>query len=311
MSRLTDAQKMDIYYSIYEQVLQDERVSLTSMARNLGLARNTVTSHYNYMVENEILFTPTMRLKMFDDLREYMYYLRFDKPMRVYHELERHPQVVYHCLTSGAFDLVAVTKSPVDFESRPGFKECLLQGARGNYCVPHVSRDTYEDAFRKIENNLKEKEHAPSLISTELPPREIMWTDLEWKLFHDLKYDMRRTFTEIVKKHGISKWLFYRAYERIKKNCIEIVSFYPQKRPNYFAFYIILKTDYENLLMDLFMQFPCVSMVTKVDNHLVAWINIIRTFPFKDFFGLFHWMNVHGIVEDMEYALPVYDYIRT
>lgn len=306
MSRLTDAQKMEIHYSIYEQVFQDERISLTSMAKNLGLARNTVTSHYNYMIENEIMFNPTMRLKMFDDLREYMYFLKFEKPMRVYQELEQHPHVVYHCLTSGAFDLVVLTDSPIDFESHPNFKECFLQGARSDYITPRISRDTYREAFEKIEKTLEEKEHQPSSIPVEFPPRTIMWTDTEWELFYDLKYNMRRTFTEIVKKHGISKWLFYRAYERIKANCVKIVAFYPYKRSSYTDFYFVFKTDYEELLKDLFMLLPCNNMVFKVDKYLVAWINIIRTFPFKDFFGLLHWMDDHGMIEDMIYALPVY-----
>lgn len=311
MSRLTDVEKREIHYSIYEQVLLDERISLTSMAKNLGLTRNTVTTHYNYMIENEIISLPTMRLKMFDDLREYMYYLNFEKPLRVYQELERHPQVIYHSLTSGAFDMVIITDSPVDFESHPNFKQCILKGDRGDYYVPHVSRDTYEEAFQKIEKKVKEDHITRSLIPMEFPPREIKWTDLEWELFYDLKYNMRRTFTEIVKKHGISKWLFYKSYERIKKNCVKVVSFFPEKRASYSAFFFVFKTDYEESLRTLFMQLPCASMFSKVDNYLVAWMNIIRTFSFKEFFGLLHWMNDHGIIENMMYALPIHDYIRT
>jgi hypothetical protein len=301
---------MEIHYSIYEQVFQDERISLTTMAKNLSLARNTVASHFNYMIDNEILFNPTMRLKMFEGLREYMYYLRLEKPMRVYQELEQNPRVVYHCLTSGAFDLVVLTDAPVDFESHPNFKECLLSGARGDYYTPHISRDTYEEAFKKIEMILTKEEYSPSLIPMEFTRQTTVWSDLEWKLFYDLKYNMRRTFTEIVKKHGISKWLFYRAYEHIKENCVKIVSFYPHKRSRYSDFYFVFKADYEELLRDLFMLIPCSSMVSKVDNHVVAWINIIRTFPFKDFFGLLHWMDDNGIIDDMMYALPVYSHNR-
>lgn len=310
MSRLTDVEKREIHHCIYEQVLQDERISLTSMAKNLGLTRNTVTSHYNYMIENEILQLPTMRLKMFDDLREYMYYLNFEKPLRVYQELEHHPHVIYHCLTSGAFDMVVLTDSPIDFESHPSFKGCVLQGPRGDYYVPHVSRDTYEEAFQKIEKKVKEDQIERSLISMKFPLREIVWTDIEWELFYDLKYNMRRTFTEIVKKHGISKWLFYKSYDRIKKNCIKIVSFFPEKNLNYSDFFFILKTDYEESLIDLLMQLPCASMFSKVDNHVVAWINIIRTFSFKRFFGLLNWMDDHGTIEDMMYALPIHSAIR-
>ena len=302
-------QKMEIYYSIYEELLQDERISLTSMARKLSLARNTVTSHYNYMIENEILLPPSMRLKMFEDLREYVYFLTFEKPMRVYQELEKNPEVVYHCLTSGAFDMVVITESPIDFESHPNYKGCLLHGPRSDcHFPPKISRDTYEEAFTKIEKQVHEDEIKPAPLPMEFPPRTIVWTDLEWKLFYDLKYNMRRTFTEIVKRHGISKWTFYKSYERIKENCIKLVSFYPRERPNYSDFYFIFKTDYQKALTDLFLQFPCSSMIWQVGNRLVAWINILRTFPFKDFFGLLHWMDDHGITEDMVYALPVYCY---
>ena len=310
MSRLTEEQRRGIHYNIYEQIVEDERVSLTTMARNLGLARNTVTSHFNYMLENGIITVPTMRLKMFSDLREYMYYLNFEKPLSVYHELERDSRVVYHCLTSGNFDMVVLTNTPVDFESHPSFRESILQGARGDYYVPHVSRDTYKSAFLKIKKKVEDGEISPSPIPMDFPPLEIKWTELEWKLFFDLKYNMRRTFTEIVKKHGISKWLFYRSYERIRSNCIKLVPFFPEKQVNYSDFVFILKTDYEESLRDLFLQLPCFSMITKADNHLLAWLYIVRNFPLKDFFGFLHGMVDQGIIDDMKYALPVYSYSR-
>jgi len=302
-------QKREIRYSIYEELLHDERISLTSMAKKLGLARNTVNSHYNYMIRNEILFPPSMRLKMFEDLREYVYFLTFERPMRVYQELENDPRVVYHCLASGAFDMVAITETPVNFESHPYFEGCLLHGPRSDIYFPsHISLDTYEEAFQKIKKTLKAEDPEPGGLHTEFPKREVVWTDLEWKLFYDLKYNMRRTFTEIVKKHGISKWIFYKSYKRIKKNCIRIISFYPKKRQNYSDFYFLFKTDYEKALTDLFLQLPCSSMIWHVDDRMAVWLNILRTFSFREIFGLLHWMDDHGIIEDMVYALPVYSH---
>ena len=301
---------MEIHYQIYEQLLQDERISLTAMARNLGLARNTVTSHYNFMIENEILLPPSLRLKMFGDLREYMYFLSFEKPLRVYQELEKDSRVLYHCLTSGAFDMVVVSESPMKFASHPHFKKCVLHGPRGDYYYPRVSRDTYEEAFQRIRTTLEERIIEPSLMPHTFPPREIVWSDLEWELFYDLKYNVRTPFTQIVKKHGISKWLFYQSYERIKHNCSIVISFYPMKRSNYSDFYFVFKTDYEKALGDLFMQLPCSSMICKVGDRLVANLNIIRTFPFNRFFGLLHWMDDNGMIEDMMYGLPIYYHTR-
>lgn len=304
--RLTESQKREIHHSIYEQVLQDERISLTNMAQNLGLARNTVRSHYNYMIRNEILLPPNLRLKMFDDLREYIYFLNFDKPVRVYQDLESDPRIIYHNVTSGAFNIVVSADSPIDFESHPNFRNCVLQGPRSDIYFPHISKDTYEEAFQKIKKKIEEDELEPGLLPTEFPPREVIWTDLEWKLFYDLKYNMRRTFTEIVKKYGISKWLFYKSYERIKKNCVKIVSFYPEKRLNYSDFFFVFKTDYETSLKDLFMLLPCSNMVCHVGGRMAAWINILRMFPFRDFFGLLHWMDDHEIIEDIMYSLAFF-----
>lgn len=299
-------QKAEIRYSIYEQLFQDERASLTSMSRKLGLARNTITSHYNYMVENQILFSPSMRLKMFDDLREYVYFLTFEKPMRVFQELETHPNVVYHCLMSGAFDLVVIADMPLDIESHPGLKRCILGGPRGDYVFTYVSRTTYAKAFQDMKTTVLEAELEPSVLPMEFPSREIVWTDLEWKLFYDLKYDMRRTFTQIVKKHKVSKWLFYQSYERVKENCVITVPFYPKGASNYFTFYITLKTEYENLLSDIFLKMPCIGATFKVEDCIIAWINIIRTFPYNKFFGFLNWMEDQRIIEDMMYAFPIY-----
>lgn len=306
MSRLTDSQKREIHYSIYEQLVAEERITLTNMSKNLGLARNTVTSHFNYMMEHEILLPPSLRLKMFEDLREYVYLMNFEKPVRVYQELENNPRIVYHNLTSGAFNMVAITDSPVDFESHPHFKECILQGPRNDCLYTHVSRDTYEDAFGEIKKTLEEGNLTCGMLPIEHVPRTIIWTELEWKLFYDLKHNVRRTFTEIVKNHGISKYLFYQSYERIKKNCIKIVSFFPEKRLNYSDFYFIFKTDYEKSLIDLFTLLPCSNMFCHVGDCTVAWINIPRTFSFKEFFGLLYWMDDHEIVKDIMYALAFF-----
>ncbi len=303
MSRLTDAQRSEIHYNIYEQLVEDERIPLTNMAKNLGLARNTVRFHYNYMLENEILLPPSLRLKMFSDFREYVYFLNFEKPVRVFQELEADSRIIYHNVTAGVFNMVVIADSPIDFESHPNFRECILQGPRGDCYFPHISRDTYEEAFYKIKKTIEEEGLEPSLLPTEFRHREIIWTDLEWKLFYDLKYDMRRTFTEIVKKYGISKWFFYQSYERIKQNCIRVVSFYPDGRLNYSDFYFVLKTKYEKSLTDLLMQLPCSSMFVHVGDRMVAWINILRTFPFSEFFRLLQWMDDTGIVEDMMHAL--------
>lgn len=306
MSRLTESQKEEIRYNIYEQLFLDERASLTSMSRKLGLARNTVTSHYNYMIENEILFPPSMRLKMFDDLREYVYFLTFEKPMRIFQGLETHPHVVYQCLMSGAFDLVVIADTLLDFGVYPGLKRCILGGPRGDYLFTRVSRTTYKKAFNDIKTTVLEAELEPSELDMEFPSREIVWTNLEWRLFYDLKYDMRRTFTQIVKKHKVSKWLFYQAYERVKKNCVITIPFYPKGASSYFPFYITLKTEYEHLLSDIFLKIPCIGAVFKVEDRLAAWINIVRTFPYNEFFGFLNWMKDRNIIEDLMYAFPIY-----
>lgn len=304
LSRLSKQQKREIHYRIYEQLLQDERISLAHMAENLGLARNTVTSHFAYMMENEILLPPSLRLRMFRDLREYVYLLSFEKPVQVYQELENNPDIVYHSVTSGAFDMLVIAKSPVNFESHPNFKECLLHGPRSDIFFPsRISRDTYAEAFYKVKQQLVDGEYERGLLPTAVPEREIVWTDTEWALFYDLKHNTRRKFTEIVKKHNVSKWSFYRSHERIMKNCVKIVSFFPEGRLNYSDFYFMIKTDYEKALTDLFMQLPCSSMFWHIEDRMVAWINILRTFSFKDFFGLLHLMDDHEIITDLKYAL--------
>jgi hypothetical protein len=306
VSRLTEIQKTDIRHSIYEQLVQDERISLTSISRKLGLARNTVTSHYNHMIEHEILFPPGLRLRIFQDLKEYVYFLQFDKPMRVFQELEGNPRVIFQCLTSGAFDLIVFTDSPMDFESHPGYKETVLEGFRGDYSFTHVTHTSYRDVLEEFKRTLQEEELEPGFLPTDLLPRKIIWTDLEWRLFYDLKYNMRRTFTEIVKKHKISKWLFYQSYERVKENCIATVPYYPEGASMYADFYLLLKTDYEKGLSDFFLQLPCTGLTFKVEGYLAAWVNILRSSSFTEFFGLLHWMQDNGIAEDMKYVLPIY-----
>jgi hypothetical protein len=306
LSRLTESQKMEIRHNIYEELVQDERISLTQISKNIGLARNTVTSHYNYMLDNEILFPPSLRLKMFADLREYVYFLQFEKPMRVHQELENYPHVVFHCLTSGAFDLVVFTDSPVDFDLHPSFKQCIAGGPRSNYMFTHVPRITYEKALEDIKTCIKEKSIEPGCLRTDLEPRTIIWNDLEWDLYYDLKYDMRRTFTEIVKKHGISKWLFYRSYDNIKENCIVTVPFYPQGSHNYSDFFILTKTVYEQVLVDIFLKIPCAGVTFKVEDYLVGWINVLQSYDVREFLAIFHWMEDQGIIETLMHAFPLY-----
>jgi Mn-dependent DtxR family transcriptional regulator len=59
--------------AMYELRTEEPRIKIYEIAQHLEIVRNTVYKRQKKATENGILFSPELRLKMYDDVKEYVY----------------------------------------------------------------------------------------------------------------------------------------------------------------------------------------------------------------------------------------------
>jgi response regulator of citrate/malate metabolism len=58
VGKITSKKRLENFYRIYEQIYQDNTMSIFEIAQNTGLSRNTVAKYLEKMYEKDILKGP-------------------------------------------------------------------------------------------------------------------------------------------------------------------------------------------------------------------------------------------------------------
>jgi DNA-binding transcriptional ArsR family regulator len=85
------------------------RITITDIAKSLGVTRNTVSHHLNRALKEGILFNPQLKLLMTENVKEYFYALSSDNAFRAFHQLQKDKRIKYEIFTSGYADLLLTT----------------------------------------------------------------------------------------------------------------------------------------------------------------------------------------------------------
>jgi hypothetical protein len=166
---------------------------------NTRLARNTVSKYLKEMYARNILVGPHIRISPAENYREYVYLMNFQDPWKVFNGLKQFPHVVYHAIAFGDWNTMVITDRFLDFSALAGFNNTVYRGARGYSHTPHVEYITWDESFKRIQEQMKVPPPAPESRKWRLAPF-LGWGEDEWKLFHVFKYDMRQNVTPVLKK---------------------------------------------------------------------------------------------------------------
>jgi hypothetical protein len=265
---------MELIRDMYKLRTTDPRITVTDMAKSLGITRNAASHHLNKALEEGILFNPQLKLLMSEDVKEYFYAVSSDDAFRAFHQLQEDKRILYEIFGSGYADLLLTTSEPLPWCELDELGRVMLWGERSNYICPDIPEADYITALSNIEDFSK-KEFEPSKWIVDLLPWKIEWKEIDWKLFPLLRYNVTKTYTDLSKKIEMSYDGFRWSFGRILANTQLIVPFYPEGYPKYNDYYFFIQSKYENMLIDMASLIPCCTMINKVKDWLSIYLHIL------------------------------------
>ena len=301
MESLSVPSNVDTYYSMYYAYLDKPRLFKKEMSHYTGKSLNTVDKYMKLSKKNDIIFSPQLRLKMTQKTSEYMYFVKVSDLVECLPFLKE-IGVFYFCFLSGFYNLMFISYDPVDISHLSQYKSTFLSGKRSDYVVPKVPKQTFKEAYQRIDLKLK-IEPEPFLLSLDFP-EGIPWSEDVWFLYHVLKYNFRLKYTPIIKQHHISVSSFYSRLAKIRAQTDVIVPFYPLGQMQYTIFHLLIKSHFHRFLIDCFSEFPAWSTYCRVKNFLFARVAISKWTERTSFLKLLSSMQHLGFIEDYETSLP-------
>ncbi len=272
MSRLPPERVHSLYRGIYEAYTANFRIKLHELADYLHVVRNTTSDYLKKAYENEMIFPPQLRLKMFAEVKEYVYALKVHDGFRVYENLKISPHIFNMEAGKGIFNLFMITSLPLNLEDIP-VKEVVFEGVRSDYVIPFIPDIDSRTSLEWMKKR-GEKTPSPSILEVTYPHRDIIWNNREWDIFQLLRYNASKTHTEIAKKISLHSDTFAESLRRILANTINYVPYYQKGHGSYMSWTLIFQSDYEHFLIDLLSCFPCTTVIYKVTDWLVAHVKV-------------------------------------
>ena len=295
--------KDQVHHRIYLTFLRDPRLRYESAASTCGICRNTLSKYWNDGLQNLIFYLPQCRLKMFEDLKEYIYLIQSDSAHELFEYFKDNPSLVYIAYLSGKFDIFLQTSKPLDILP----DRTLFYGSRGNYIYPETPFYSYETALNRIEM-LTKQEHTPYKIPVEYPkePPEEGSSHYGKMIFPYVKYNMRIGYTQIAKNLHISFTSFSKGLEYLFNVSTVLLPFYPLGFNLYTQYFFIFWSNYEDLLVKSFSYLPCFTSINKVGDALVVYTSAEKGLYEKRLFQFYFKLKDMGYIERFWSSIPIY-----
>lgn len=300
MTVLSEKVRWNLPFIFQDCLLEDPRTKPVKLAQKAHISRHTARSYLESFFEKRILFQPQMRLKIGREITEYVYLLEVKNVHSFLPILEAEEYIFYYCLLAGSFNLLFMSYKPIDFSHFKEYRGTVLSGMRSNYYVPRVTNQSYETAYRQIENACKQE---IEYFMFDLTLEDIHWTQELWDLYLDLKYDISIDFTPLVKKHGFTVTTFYERIKGIQQNCDVYIPLYPLEELNYTMFYFLIKTDHQKFVADCFGNLPVFSTHLRVKDFLLSYVPVPHREEKQFFARTLSTLEQRGAIESYELSI--------
>lgn len=271
----------------------------------MKINRKSVAKLYRWALDEKVLYPPRLRLNVFPNCQEYVYFLKFRNAFQAFERLKNESRVIYETICSGVFDLMVIASEKIDFSMEHGFEYFILSGPRGDYLYNQVDKKSMGDYLNELQVFLNTQAYIKSEIVTPLR-EEFVWDELDLALFKLLKQDLRTKYVDILKCFGFSKSVFYDHLHSVMERCSVWTPYFPRGYPNYNEYLTLFKTDHEEQLIEQLKKIPVHCPILKVDGWIFAYIMVERDFLQHSFFEVLNTMQTSGFIEEYKYSIPIY-----
>jgi hypothetical protein len=151
-----------------------------------------------------------IRPRSYENLKEFVYFLKCENPANYFSELADSENVIYHATMGGCANIWVVTREELDFSCKN-----VVSGPCSDYHVsfpPYHSWETVIQKMHKIVVKFNPKDYEPQGIIKTRWNEPIEWDSEYEALLKEFKYDLTKSINPIMRNNPISwtkveKWL--------------------------------------------------------------------------------------------------------
>ncbi len=264
------------YREIYELICGNPRVYVKTVAKKLRVSPDTASKRMKEAFDNIYVTNPQIRKRSYSNIREYVYFVKAEKPTRLYKKYIDNIGISYHAEMKGFADLWMISNKEIQVEG-----DVILQGLRSDYYQSFAPNHLWDKARQLMQEkvgNFDPAEYVPQGNIKTHWDETIEWSPEYENLYREFKYNFRSKISPIMRKHHISGEKTYKWIKNISDYCTVLTSYFPEKISSYDAYLFMVETDYEDFLIDLFSELPTTSSFFKVSNKLFMYVHAARHF---------------------------------
>lgn len=256
------------YRIIYELLWSRKpRIYVKDVASILKVDPRTASRRMMEAFNHEYVLPPQIRKRSYSKTKEYIYLVNCKDPLNVYSQYREDMTVVYHAVLSGFANLWIVSKERIDIDG-----SIMIEGYRSDYHVAYAPNHSWEKAIQIMQEKVKTfdpEDYKPKGIIRTHWDEPLEWDAEDEQLFRYFKYDLRKPFAPVMRKHLISTTKIYQFLGRLPQCCTVFTRYFPETLSGYEPVLYMFKTDYEDFLIDLFSELPTSSFFFKASDRLV------------------------------------------
>ncbi len=306
MGTISQMKRKRSYFKIFEQIYGTPSMSIYDISQNAGMSRNTVSKYLKEMYAQGIIIGPQIRLKPAPNYKEYVYLMNFRDPFQVFEGLKGFPNVLYHVMTFGDWNIMAVTNRLLDFSQLVGFDSMVYQGMRGCSYTPKVACTRWEDSFENSYDHVDQFTSTPSAYKDRRLSSSLDWDEDMWKLYYTFKFNMRKKVTPTLREIKVRYETYTKWMKSLEEHSTIHVGFYPDGYQTYMTYCFMFSSDYEDSVRELFSLFPTTPFILEIGNQLMVFTNMISSRITRGLFCTIYDMKRQDIIKGFRQAVAVF-----
>jgi hypothetical protein len=259
--------KMRHYRMIYEVLWsQSPRISVKDISSILHVDPRTASKRVKEAFDRGYLSGPQVRKRSYTNMKEYMYFISCENPFPKYVSYSQDERVVYHARMAGFASLWIISRAPLDIRD-----PIVLEGYRSDYHLSYAPNHSWERAVELMNASIETcnlGKCEPGKILKNRYNTYVQWDDEDEALYQYFKYNLRKPFSPVMRRHLITSGKIYTFLEKLPSCCTITLSYYPEGVASYDPYLFMFDTDYEDFLIDLFSLLPTSSFFFKASGRL-------------------------------------------
>lgn len=255
------------YHGILALLYENPRIAKRRIAEILGINEKTAADWLDIAFRHRIIIPPVLRRRAFLNFGEHLYFLRVDDPYETFERLRKSKDITYYAVLTGFANFEIIANGPID---PPG--EIVFSGRRSDYFVPPPPKVGFDESVVNLRKQLsylrrpRTKDSPLMYHDTVYEP----WDEEDELLYWEFKDDVRlKKLTWVMKETLISSTKVLGWFRRMKDFGTVITMFFPGGEEAYLPAIFVIKTEYDQVLIDLFSKLPASTVFYRLNDYLV------------------------------------------